>query len=98
MEYIDINIKIICEKECDNDSTDVRVIEEKENSVIIMISLCHAHFFEEHESRYNKKPTIYFGDKLVKDYVRMPFQNVYEDDEELGKICLFARAKYEFFF
>ena len=96
MEYI--NVKIICEKEYDNDSTDVRVVEEKENSVIIMISLYHAHTFENHEMQYNKKPIIYFGNKLVKDYVRLPFENIYEDDEEFGKICLFARAKYEFFF
>ena len=96
MEYI--NIKIICEKECDNDSTDVRVVEEKENSVIIMISLYHADFFGNYERQYNKKPTIYFGSKLVRDYVRLPFENIYEDDEEFGKICLFARAKYEFFF
>ncbi len=96
MEYI--NVKIICEKECDNDSTDVMVKEEKENSVIIMISLYHADFFENYERKYNKKPTIYFGSKLVKDYIRIPFENIYEDDEEYGKICLFARAKYEFFF
>ena len=37
MEYI--NIKIICENECDNDSIDVLVKEEKENSVIINVVL-----------------------------------------------------------
>ena len=37
-------------------------------------------------------------DKLVKEYVRLPYENVYEDDDEWGKICLFPKAKYELFF
>jgi hypothetical protein len=95
----DINIKIICEDENDNDDTDVRVLEKKENSVIIMISLMYAHIFENHERKYDKKPIIYFGSKLVKDYVRLPFQNSYDDDDDdFGGICLFPRAKYEFIF
>ena len=95
-EYI--SIKIICEKECNNDETEVRVLEKRDDSAIIMLGLSYAHDFERHEREYEKKPTIYFGDKLVKDYVRLPFQNVYQDDDEFGKVCLFARAKYQFFF
>ena len=50
------------------------------------------------ERKYDKKSTIYFGEKLIKEYVRLPYENVYEDDEELGNICLFPQAKYELFF
>jgi len=91
-EYI--SIKIICEKKCNNDQTDVRVLEKTDDSAIIMLGLCYAHDFENHEREYEKKPIIYFGDKLVKDYVRLPFQNSYDDEG----ICLFARAKYQFIF
>ena len=47
--------------------------------------------------RYKNKPNIYFGDKLVKKYVRLPYENIYEYDEEFGNICLFPKAKYEFY-
>lgn len=50
------------------------------------------------ERKYDKKSTIYFGEKLIKEYDRLPYENVYEDDEELGNICLFPQAKYELFF
>jgi len=92
-EYI--NIKIICERECDNGQTDVRVLEKTDDSAIIMLGLSYAHDFENHEREYEKKPTIYFGDKLIKDYIRLPFQNSYDDEDG---ICLFARAKYQFYF
>lgn len=91
-EYI--TIKIICERECDNDQTEIRVLEKTDDSAIIMLGLCYADDFEYHEREYEKKPTIYFGDKLVKDYVRLPFQNKYDEEG----ICLFARAKYQFIF
>ncbi len=98
MSDIFITIKIIYENNSNNDKIEVRVLEKTDESAIIMLGLCYADDFEYYERRYDKKPTIYFEDKLVKDYVRLPFQNVYEDDDEFGKVCLFARAKYQFFF
>jgi len=40
---------------------------------------------------------------LVKKYVKLPFENSYGDDnndsdDDFGGICLFPKAKYEFFF
>ena len=94
MDYVDI----IIELENENEKTDVRVIEEKEKSVIILISIRYSDSIYENEMKYEKKPIIYFGNRLVKDYIRLPYENVYDDDEELGKICLFPRSKYEFVF
>jgi hypothetical protein len=96
MDYI--KIKIICENE--KDETECFYFEEKENSVIIKISTYYAELLRENESKYGKKSTIYFGEKLVKEYVRIPYQNLYddEDDEGMGNVCLFPKAKYELFF
>ena len=91
-----IKIKIICEN--DKEETECFHFEEKENSVIVVISVHYADLLSENERKYDKKSTIYFGEKLVKEYVRLPYENVYEDDDEWGKICLFPRAKYEFIF
>jgi hypothetical protein len=94
VDYINITI------EFDNykDETEVRFIEKKEQSVIIMISLGYAHYIEEYEMKYDKKVIIYFGNMLVKDYVRLPYENKYDDIDDGIPICLFPRAKYEFFF
>ena len=94
MEYVNVTIEFEREKE----EIEVRIIEEKETSAIVFIGLSYAHNIIENEQIYKKKPTIYFRKRLVKDYIRLPYENIYEDDEELGKICLFARAKYEFIF
>lgn len=94
MDYI--KIKIICENE--KDETECFNFEEKENSVIIKISNYYAELLRENEIKYNKKSTIYFGERLVKEYVRLPYKNTYDDDEEMGSICLFPKAKYELFF
>jgi len=72
--------------------------EEKENSAIVVISVYFSEFLIQNERKYDKKSTIYFGERLVKEYVRLPYENVYEDDDEWGKICLFPKAKYEFIF
>jgi len=85
MDYI--KIKIICENE--KDETECFRFEEKENSVIIKISTYYAELLRENESKYNKKSTIYFGEKLVKKYIKLPFKNIYEDDKKMGSICLF---------
>ena len=76
----------------------VFILKKKKNSVIIKISTYYAELLRENESKYNKKPTIYFGERLVKEYVRLPYKNVFDDDEEMGSICLFPKAKYELFF
>lgn len=62
-----------------------------------MISFYYAHLFENHESKYEKKPTIYFGDKLLKDYIRLELK-LDIDDYDFRGICLFALAKYQFIF
>jgi len=94
MDYI--KIKIICENE--KDETECFRFEEKENSVIIKISTYYAELLRENESKYNKKSTIYFGERLVKEYIKLPYKNAYEYDQEMGNICLFPQAKYELFF
>ena len=76
----------------------VFILKKKKNSVIIKISTYYAELLRENESKYNKKSTIYFGERLVKEYVRLPYKNVFDDDEEMGSICLFPKAKYELFF
>ena len=96
MDYI--KIKIICENEKDETECFHFEEKEKEKSVIVVISVRYSDLLRENERKYNKKSTIYFGERLVKEYVRLPYKNVYEDDEEWGKICLFPRAKYELFF
>jgi hypothetical protein len=48
----------------------------------------------QNERKYDKKSTIYFGEKLVKEYIDLKYKNVYEDDDEWGKICLFPKELY----
>ena len=57
-EYI--TIKIICERERDNDETDVRVLEKTDDSAIIMLGLSYAHDFERHEREYEKNQQFIF--------------------------------------
>jgi len=94
MDYI--KIKIICENE--KDETECFHFEEKENSVIIKISTYYSELLRVNESKYNKKSTIYFGERLAKEYVRLPYENTFHNDNELGNICLFPKEKYELFF
>ena len=98
--YIDnmkyIKIKIICENE--KEETECTHFEEKENSAIVVISVYFSELLIQNERKYDKKSTIYFGEKLVKEYVRLPYENVYEDEEGMGCVCLFPKAKYEFMF
>ena len=96
VEFEDVNIIINFDN--NKEEAEARFIEKKDNSVIIMMCLRLAHYIEENEKIYNKKAIIYFGNMLVKDYIRLPFENSYEDDDEMGKICLFPKSKYEFFF
>lgn len=91
-------IKIIINCENEKEETDCYNFEEKENSVIAVIQVYYSDCLIENERKYGKKSTIYFGERLVKEYVRLPYQNEYDDDEEWGKICLFPKAKYELFF
>ena len=93
-----INITIICDNRKEELECYKFNIDEKENSAIIVISIRFADFLMENEILYNKKSTIYFGEKLVKEYVDLQYKNVYEDDEEMGNICLFPKAKYKLIF
>lgn len=90
-------VELIVELENEKIKFESRVVEKKDNSVIIFFGLQYADDIEYNEMRYKNKPNIYFGDKLVKKYVRLPYENSYDDDEEFGKICLFPKAKYEFY-
>ena len=49
-------VKIICDK--DKDETNVRVLEVKEGSVIIMMSLYYAHTIEDYETASDGLPEI----------------------------------------
>lgn len=82
----------------DKEETEIYVIERKENSVVGTIPNRFSYVFEDYEIKNSKKPIVNVGDVLVKDYVRLPCENVYESDEEWGKICLFPKSKYEFIF
>ena len=91
-------IELIVELENENIKFDARIVEKKEKSVIVFFGMQYAEDIEYNELRYKNKSNIYFGEKLVKKYTRLPFENSYDDDEEFGKICLFPKAKYEFYF
>lgn len=82
----------------DTYETEMDVIERKEKSIIGTISVKYTYIFEEYEHKTGKKPIIYVGNRQVTNYERLPLENVYESDEEWGKICLFPRSKYEFIF
>jgi hypothetical protein len=93
-----IKLIIICENKKEETKCYNFEIEEKGNSAIIVISMHYADFLMENEILYNKKSTIYFGERLVREYVRLPYKNVYDDDLEMGNICLFPKAKYKLIF
>jgi hypothetical protein len=92
-DYVNVKIEFNNNKK----ETEVRFSEKKEKSVIIIIHFRYADYIEENEIRHDKKAIIYFGNILVKDYVRLPFENSYDDDDGIP-ICLFPKAKYELFF
>lgn len=94
VNFVDIKIEFYNYKE----ETEVRIIEKKEKSVIIMMRIQYAHDIQENEIKYDKKVIIYFDNMLVKDYVRLPFENSYDEDDDGVAICLFPTAKYELFF
>jgi len=91
-----IKLIIICENK--KEETKCYNFEIEENSAIILISISCADFLMENEILYNKKSTIYFGEKLVKEYIDLQYKNVYEDDDEMGNICLFPKAKFKLIF
>lgn len=92
-------IKIVITCESETDETECFNYSISDASAIVLISNYYSEVvLIENEHKYGKKPTIYFGDKLVKTYVQLPYENVYDDDLEWGKICLFPKAKYEFTF
>ena len=78
------------------DNTFVDIIDENDEKYIVFMGIFEAQQIEDFERRFERKPKIYLRGKEVKDYKRLPCQNVYEDDEEFGQICLFPKAKYEF--
>ncbi len=93
-------IEIIVELENEKLNFEGRIVEKKENSVILFFGLKYARDIEDNELIYKNKPNIYFGKQLVKKYVRLPFENSYDDDnsdDDFGGICLFPKAKYEFY-
>lgn len=95
MDYIDMKIEFVDGTE----ETTVKLIEDKIKSVVVFIGNIYAHDLEQNELKYGKKPVIYYGNRLVKDYEQLHHENSYDYDEDLGvRICLFPRAKYELFF
>ena len=95
---MDNTVEITVELENEKIKFDARIVEKKENAVILFFGMQYAEDIEYNEIRYKNKPNIYLGEKLVKKYTRLPFENSYDDDEDFGKICLFPKAKYEFYF
>lgn len=94
---MDNTIEIIVELENEKLKFEGRIVEKKENSVIVFFGLIYADDIEYNELRYKNKPNIYFGEQLVRKYLRLPFENSYDDDDDFGRICLFPKAKYEFY-
>ena len=76
----------------------VKIIEKTENSVVLFVGLYYANLIDDYEFKYNKNPNIYIGEKMIQKYIRLDYENVYDDDEDFGKICLFPLAKYMFYF
>jgi hypothetical protein len=91
-------LEIIVELENEKIKFEAKIVEKKDNSVILFFGTQYARDIEDNELRYKNKPNIYFGDKLVKKYTRLPYENTYDYDDEYGNICLFPKAKYEFYF
>ena len=88
-------VEIIVELENEKLKFESRGIEKNdEKSVILFIGSNYGRDIEEYESKNKNIPNIYFGEKLVKKCVKLPFENYYDEEGE----CLFPKAKYEFFF
>jgi hypothetical protein len=94
---MDNTVELIVELENEKIKFEATVFEKKEKIVIVFFGTQYARDIEDNELLYKNKPNIYFGDQLVKKYVRLPYENIYEYDEEYGNICLFPKAKYEFY-
>jgi hypothetical protein len=94
---MDNTVELIVELENEKIKFEATVFEKKEKIVIVFFGTQYARDIEDNELLYKNKPNIYFGDHLVKKYVRLPYENIYEYDEEYGNICLFPKAKYEFY-
>ena len=95
---MDNTVELTVELENEKLNFEARIVEKKVNSVIIFFGLQYADDIDYNEMRYKNKPNIYFGEQLVKKYTRLPFETSYDDDEDFGRICLFPKAKYEFYF
>ena len=95
---MDNTVEITVQLENEKNKFEARIVEKKDNSVILFFGLQYADEIEYNELKHKNKPNIYFGTQLVKKYTRLPFENSYDDDEDFGKICLFPKAKYEFYF
>jgi hypothetical protein len=76
----------------------VKIVETTEKSVVLFVGMYYANLIDDYEFKYNKNPNIYIGEKMIQKYIRLDYENVYHDDEEFGKICLFPLAKYVFYF
>ena len=77
---------------------DVKVFEEKENSVIVIIPVECSLIIERYYMKFEKPPIIYIGKRLVTYYKRLPYENYFEEEEHFARICLFPQEKYEFMF
>ena len=89
-----IAIEITNNLEDEKQNFDAIIMETKETSIIIIVSLMYA---EDIENALENNIPILCGEKIVKSGIRLEYENKYDEDEEFGKICLFPKAKYEFF-
>ena len=79
---MDNTVELTVELENEKINFEARVIEKKENSVILFFGMQYAEDIEYNELRHKNKPNIYFGDQLIKKYIRLQFENSYDDDED----------------
>ena len=91
-------VKIVIKGLDETKETECFQYEETDNSIIVKISTTYSYFLEDIEDS-GMIPEIHVGEKLVKEYKRLPYKNSTFYDEDIGMdICLFPQAKYEFTF
>ena len=97
---MDEEVEIKCEYEKGVEIMEGRVLERKDNSIIVFTSYCFIEFIEYYDLPWKTKPIIYVDGILIKEYNRLPYQNRFNDLDEDGEmgVCLFPKAKFEFFF